>query len=123
MSQSATPTTRDNNNRHDDAQEYTLRSLFGEFYSRPMRSIFILVWAQALVFLGLAVFSAVRFFTTDQVKDLILYATGFTACMIVISLIKIFAWQMMNRNSVKREIKRLELRLAEIQEALPKPSP
>jgi len=33
---------------------------------------------------------------------------------------KIFAWQMLHRNSIKREIKRLELRIAEMTKLLDK---
>jgi hypothetical protein len=32
------------------------------------------------------------------------------------AIMKIFAWQMIHRNSIKREIKRLELRIAELSE-------
>ena len=47
-----------------------------------------------------------------------MYAVIFGLFVEGIALMKIFAWQMLARNSVKREIKRLELRIAELNEAV-----
>ena len=68
----------------------------------------------AVVIIGLAVFSGIRYFRVEQVKYQIMYAAIFICCIQFIALIKVFAWQLMHRNSIKREIKRLELRIAEL---------
>jgi len=99
---------------YDDSREDTIRSMVGEFYSRKMLSIAILVWAFGIIFFGGAAYSGVEFFKADQTKHQIMYASIFILFVEGIALMKIFAWQMLARNSIKREIKRLELRIAEL---------
>ena len=104
---------------YDDSQEDTLWSMFCDFYNRKMLPIVIVAWAFFLLVAALAVLAAVRFFASDQVKDLIAYATLFVICCLCFCLINIFAWQMIHRNGLKRQINKLELRVAELARALP----
>jgi hypothetical protein len=71
-------------------------------------------WIMLAVYGGLAVFAAVRFFQVQAVRDLILYAAAFVACVVATAIVKVWYWMLLNRNSVCREIKRLELRIAEL---------
>lgn len=48
----------------------------------------------------------------------IMYAAIFTCCFQDIGLMKIFAWEMIHRPSITREIKWLELRIAELNETV-----
>lgn len=65
-----------------------------------------------------AVVCGILFWKAGETKMLILYATLFLVCIHWIDLMKIFAWQMIHRNGLKREIKRLEIRIAELSETL-----
>jgi uncharacterized membrane protein YbjE (DUF340 family) len=105
---------------YDDSREDSIRSMVGDFYSRRMLSIAVLVWVWAILFAVGAGYSAVKFFAADQTKDQIMYAALFVCLVQFVGLMKVFAWQMLARNSVKREIKRLELRVAELAQALDK---
>jgi len=105
---------------YDGSREDSIRSMLTEFYSRKMAATAAFVWAIGLFFVAVAVYSAVAFFRTGQTGDQILHATIFLTAVNAIGLMKIFAWQMLHRNSIKREIKRLELRLAELAAALGK---
>ncbi len=98
---------------YDDSREDTIRSMLSEFYSRKMAATSAFIWVVAMLFLAGAVYSAASFFRAAETRNQILYATLFLSCFYAIGLMKIFAWQMLHRNSIKREIKRLELRLAE----------
>lgn len=102
----------------DDSSEDTLRSMISSFYSRKMLSVVILVWVTGLLFFGLAILSAVLFFRTDRTRDQILYAALFVTLMQWCAVIKIFAWQTIHKNSIKRTIRRLEARMAELQDTL-----
>jgi uncharacterized membrane protein YbjE (DUF340 family) len=104
--------------QYDDSKEDSLWSMATDFYNRKMLPIIILVWVYALVFITLTVFSAVKFFGTEQIKYQIMYAAIFICCIQFVSLIKIFAWQMIHRNGIKRQIKKLELRITELKKAL-----
>ena len=97
---------------YDEAKDDTLRSMISEFYSMKMLSIVIFVWATGLIYIALAIFSGIRFLKTDQVKFQIMYAVIFICCVQFVVLLKIFSWQIIHKNSIKKEIKRLELRIA-----------
>jgi len=99
---------------YDVAKEDTIRSMVKDFYSRKMASIAILAWAFAIVFFAGAAYCAIQFLKTDQTKLQIMYAAIFILCVGGIGWLKIFGWQILNKNSIKREIKRLELRIAEL---------
>jgi hypothetical protein len=92
---------------YDESKEDSIWSMARNFYSRKFLSTAILVWVWAIIFFVPAAFSAIQFFKTDQTKSQIMYATIFICCFNGICLMKIFAWQMIHRNSIKREIKKL----------------
>jgi len=108
---------------YDDSREDSIRSMIGDFYSRRMRSTAILTWAVGLLFFAGAIYTGIRFFGADQTRDQIMYAAGFLCCVYLVGLMKIFAWQMLQRNSIKREVKRLELRIAELAGTLDRTAP
>lgn len=103
---------------YDDSKEETLRAMARDFYSRSMRSTAILVYAWVIIFIALAVYSAMRFFKADQTQAQIMYAALFILGAHGVGLMKICAWEMMNRHSIRRDLKRLELRVAELTEML-----
>ncbi len=108
------------NDNYDSSREDTIRSMLSEFYSRKMAATSAMIWVISVLFLAGAVYSAVVFFKTVETKSQIMYATIFISCFIGIGLMKIFAWQVLHKNSIKREIKRLELRIAELASSLNK---
>ncbi len=103
---------------YDEKREGTAIGVLTEFYSRKFLSTSIVVWANGIVMTGVAVLCAVLFFRTDVVKDEILYATIFMGAFIWIAGIKSFAWMAINRNSIAREVKRLEIRVVELTRAI-----
>ena len=102
---------------YDDAREDTLWSMISQFYGKRMRSTAILVWAFGLAFTAMAAGALVMFFRVDAVRMQIFYAALFVCGVQMVALMKIFAWQMIHRTSVKRDIKRLEARLAAMSKA------
>jgi hypothetical protein len=103
---------------YDESKEDGLRSMVRDFYSRKLLSSAIAGWVGGLVFTGLAIFGAVELFKTDQIQRQLMYAALFIVGMHGIFMMKIFSWQMVHRLGIKRDIKRLELRVAELSEAL-----
>lgn len=108
----------DDTGGYDAAREDTIGSMLSEFYSRKMLSIAILVWVWAIVFCAGASVCAYLFFNADQTRDQIMYAALFVCLVLFIAFMKAFAWLMLARNSIKREIKRLELRIADLAQTL-----
>lgn len=103
---------------YDESRENTLRSMLKEFYNRKMSSIVILVWFWAVIFIAGAVYSGIQFFKTDKTQFQIMFAAIFIVCWQIVGQLKSFAWLMIHKNNIKREIKRLELRIAELNETL-----
>ncbi|MHC4740968.1 MAG: DUF6768 family protein [Planctomycetota bacterium] len=95
---------------YDENREDGLRAMIGDFYSRKMLPTALLVWGMGIVFMAGAVLSGIMFFMTGITQYQIMWAVIFIICV----QMKIFAWQMIHRNSIKREIKRLELRIVEM---------
>jgi hypothetical protein len=108
----------DSPDRYEDLKEDSLLTMVKVFYSRKMRSIAIVVWVWALIFLGGSVFCGIRFFATTETRGQIMYAALFVCFFHGIGLMKIFAWSMIQRHSIRREIKRLELCFAELLETM-----
>ena len=103
---------------YDDSREGGVLWMARDFYSRKMASLAIMVWGFALFFFAGAVYCGIAFFKTDEIRYQILYAAVFALFVEGIGLMKIFAWQMISDNSIKRELKRLELRIAEMAKGL-----
>ncbi|MEN6574699.1 MAG: DUF6768 family protein [Phycisphaerales bacterium] len=108
------------NDTYDDSREDSIRTMIGDFYSRKMLSVAVLVWFWGIIFFVGAGYSVMKFFETDETQLQIMYAAVFVCLIQFVGLMKVFAWQMVARNSVKREIKRLELRITELMKALDK---
>ena len=105
--------------KYDPDRGESLGQMLAESFRGKHRWMAWIAWIDSLVFTAVAVFAAVQFFRVDGVRQMILYAAVFgLSSGIVLFLVKIWYWMLMNRNSIKREVKRLELRIAELIEAL-----
>ena len=93
---------------YDDSKEDSIWSMARDFYSRKMLPTVILVWVWAIIFFAGAAYCGIKFFKTDQTKFQILYAAIFICCFNGICLMKIFAWEMLHRHGIIREIKKLK---------------
>ncbi len=103
---------------YDDSKEDTPLSVVRDLYSRKMLSTAILVWGWAIIFFAGAAYSTMQFFKNVETKPQIMYAAIFVCCVDGIIFMKIYACEMIHRHSVKREIKKLELRIAELNETV-----
>ena len=68
----------------------------------------------SLVFFVLAIVSAVKFFNTQDSREMMLWALGFIFCMSAVSMLKLWFWMELNKNALMREIKRVELQIARL---------
>ena len=108
----------DSSDTYDETKEESLYAWFRDAYSRKMRWVTGLIWAQYLILLIPTVYSAVAFFRTEEIASRILHATIFLFCNLWIGFVSVFGWVMLQRPHFSREIKRLELRIAELSEAI-----
>lgn len=104
--------------KYDDSRENTIREMLGDFYSRKMISVAIIVWVWAIIFMVGAVLCCIQFVNAADTKGQIMYAALFICALQFLGLMKVFAWLMIARNGIKREVKRLELRTVQLTKML-----
>lgn len=74
----------------------------------------ISVWISIVimaVFVG-SIYCLVEFFRVEETKELMIWGGGFFFGMFMITALKIWAWMQMDKNSLMREIKRLEFQVS-----------
>jgi len=98
-----------------DREEGLFRQWAG-IYRGKMRWMAIFATIESVVFLVLIVLAAIEFFQADDTKWQIFYATGVLLLAGFLLLVKLWGWGQLNRYSIQREIKRLELRILELGE-------
>ena len=103
---------------YDLDREETLRTMMAESLRGRTRWMAIFAWVEGFVIFGLQIYVAVLFFQAENTRTQILYATMFLTLTLIMVLVKMWYWMLINRNSVKRELKRLELRVAELARAV-----
>jgi hypothetical protein len=103
---------------YDDSKEDSYRSMIRDAFTKNMRWVMIAVWVWFFIFMVPIIISVILFFETDQIKFQIMYAAIFICCTLSIGFLKVLAWVMLQRHSIKREIKRLELRIAELDQTV-----
>lgn len=97
------------NDNCDESKEDSIWSMARDFYGPKMRSTATLVWICAIIFFAAAAYFGTKFLQTDQTKSQIMYAALFVCCFNGICLMKVFAWMMIQRLAIKREIKKLKM--------------
>ncbi|MHC4638567.1 MAG: DUF6768 family protein [Planctomycetota bacterium] len=103
---------------YDDSQEDTYVAMLKDFFSKRMRWFTINFYVFSIFFMAVAIISAIEFFGTNQTKDQIMYAAIFICCSLSVFLCKACAFVMIARHNIKREIKKVELRIAELAETV-----
>ena len=83
-----------------------------------MRAASIISLCCMAAFAALAVYAGVQFFRTADLGEKVLYSSLFVLAMVFVVTTKLWYWMLANRNGIQREIKRLELRVAEMSEKL-----
>ena len=84
------------------------------FYGKRMRWVAVIVWMWSLIFLAMIIISLVIFIGSEVTKTQIICAALFVSGWVGIGVCKEMAWSMVNKNLLSREIKRLEIRVAEL---------
>lgn len=96
------------------AAEPSLRQMMGDVFRSRMRFWAGMVMGYILIFVIIGVYCLVELFNTDHTREQIIFATGFLLSMLFVLGLKIWWWMEMNKNVVLREIKKVELQLAQL---------
>ena len=91
-----------------------MRELVAETFRGKLRLFTWMTMFMVLVFFVLQIVTAVLFFRAEVLEDKILWATAFLFCGMAVGMLKMWNWMQMDKISVLREIKRLELQVARL---------
>ena len=81
---------------------------------------FIVMNILNLIMLGIAIYCIVQFFNTESTNELIKWSMIFFFCAMMMSMLKLYAWMQMDKNSIIRELKRLEFQVSILSSKLSK---
>ena len=95
-------------------------SMIRDFFSKELRWAMISLYVWFFIFLAPIIISIIQFFKTDDTQFQIMYAAIFICCCLSIGCLKIYMLVVLQKHRISREIKRLELRIAELNETLQK---
>lgn len=70
-----------------------------------------------LIFI-LLVFCAVQFFESTDTRSMLQWGAGGFSCIITACMLKLYIWMQMDKNSILRELKRVELQIAALSSKL-----
>ncbi len=94
------------------AEEQTLLEQAFELLKGQNRWLNMWVMLVTFAFMVLSIFSAYKFYHAEAIKELLGWSLGILLSFATISMLKLWAWMEMEKNSTIREIKRLELQVA-----------
>jgi len=63
---------------------------------------------------GVFCYSVLQFFQASEVRDQIFWAAASLWAALAVAMLKMYFWMEMNKNTVLREVKRLELQVARL---------
>ncbi|MEM6363410.1 MAG: DUF6768 family protein [Planctomycetota bacterium] len=92
--------------------ETSLASMILALYQGRRWWINLIATLMTLVVFALQILCGIKFFQADTTQQWIGWATGFLFLFMWVLMMKIWFWLELLRNSVTREIKRLELQVA-----------
>lgn len=104
--------------QEDNALEEATRAeastweLFSSTMKGRNRFLGMLVHFWILVFTISIFYCIYRYFQTDEIRPSITWGLGVVVSGMIVASFKIFVWMEMQKNSVLREVKRVELQLA-----------
>lgn len=97
-------------------EEAGLFEMIGMSFKGKQAWLSYYMYGMGMVIAGAGVYFLFQYFATTDIKNSLSWGLAIIACMLTISMIKIMAWQQMQKIELMREIKRLEMRVMMIAE-------
>lgn len=99
---------------YNELDEQNIFQMMGGLFTGKLKWIFVYVNIIMVVIFGLFIYCAIQFFNTDVTNELIKWAVFAAFCMMAVGMLKLFAWMQMDKNTLLRELKRLELQVSSL---------
>lgn len=101
--------TREEAELFEQLGEPSLPEMITEVFRGRWRWLMILSMVVTTLLTVLAVYCAVRFYQAPEEREMLAWGAGGFFCLMAVMANKIWYWMEMQRHSLSREIKRLEL--------------
>ena len=98
--------------------EATAIGLIRQSFTGTFRITFVFIVILQLVFVGLAIYCAYQMFNVDVTNVKIEWLSGAIACFLAFAIARLFFFMELNRLSLLREMKRLEMQVSFLTEEL-----
>ncbi len=92
--------------------EQGLFDVVGESFRTKMRYWVVFLWIYSLASFAGAVWTVMRFYTATDTREMALWGGLSMLLFLSVALTKIWYWMELNKNTVVRELKRVELQIA-----------
>ena len=112
--------TEEESKFYDNLEEQNVFQMLGGLFQGKNKWIMLLMNIVMLIVFGFLIYSLVQFFNTEQTNEIIRWSLSVITCLLMISMLKMFLWMQMDKNSIKREIKRIELQISTLSSKLSK---
>jgi len=99
---------------YDELEEQSILGKVRGLFTGKNSWIIILMNIMTVIFFGLFIYCVVNFFDTTETNELLKWGLGSLVFLIGVSMLKIFAWMQMDKNTILREMKRLELQVSSL---------
>lgn len=110
--------TEEESKFYDNLDEQNVFQMLGGLFQGKNKWIILLFNFVMLIVFGLLIYCVIQFFNTDVTNELIKWSLAIITGLLMISMLKMFLWMQMDKNSIKREIKRLELQVSNLSSKL-----
>lgn len=97
---------------YQELDEQNLFQMLGGVFKGKLGWLIVIMNIVIVLVFGLFIYCAIQFFNTDDTNELIRWSIAGTFCMLVVGMLKLFVWMQMDKNSILREMKRLEFQVS-----------
>jgi len=101
---------------YHDLDEPGLFRSWGEIYTGKFGLIALLMSVVHLIVAAIAFYCGYKVFTLEGTAEILQYVAAMFIALMFASMIKLWHWMQMDKNSIMREIKRLEFQVAVLME-------
>ena len=112
--------TEEESKFYDNLDEQNVFQMLGGVFQGKNKWIMVLLNFVMLIVFGFLVYSVIQIFKTDITNELIMWSLAIITLLLMVSMLKMFVWMQMDKNSIKREIKRMELQISTLSSKISK---
>lgn len=79
-----------------------------------LRWLIVVTTVAMIVMFAAGIYAGFQFFEAEDMREMIAWSMAFLFCMLGVTIMKMWFWMEINKNTITREIKRLELQISSL---------